>query len=63
MRKKMRRPNSIIIKRLPEGFTFGNNHFNDLYQRIQLEDTPETWKMLEGTEVKLNRRLFNYEKK
>ena len=46
---------SFIIKRLPVRFTFDNNYFNALYQRIPVGGyTKMVRNMLEGIEVKVN---------
>lgn len=44
-----------IIKRLPVCFTFDNNYFNALYQKILIGgNTKVVSKILEGIEVRLN---------
>ena len=51
---------AFIIKRLPVRYTFDNNYFNDLYQRIPIGGyTKIIEKMLEGIEVKLNTDFFD----
>ena len=47
---------AFIIKRLPFRFTYDNNYFNDRYQGIPIGGyTRMVEKLLEGTEVALNR--------
>ncbi len=50
---------AFIIKRLPVRFTYDNNYFNDNYQGIPIGGyTKMVEKMLEGTEVRLNKDFF-----
>ncbi|HHW89327.1 MAG TPA: UDP-galactopyranose mutase, partial [Clostridiales bacterium] len=50
----------FIIKRLPVRFTFDNNYFSDRYQGIPIGGyTIVIKKMLEGSEVMLNRDYFD----
>jgi UDP-galactopyranose mutase len=50
----------FIIKRLPVRFTFDNNYFSDRYQGIPIGGyTNIIKKMLEGSEVMLNRDYFD----
>ena len=50
---------AFIIKRLPVRFTYDNNYFDDNYQGIPIGGyTKMVEKMLEGTEVRLNKDFF-----
>lgn len=51
---------AFIIKRLPVRFTYDNNYFNDLYQGIRIGGyTGMIEKMLEGSDVILNKDFFD----
>lgn len=53
---------SFIIRRLPVRYTYDNNYFNDRYQGIPIGGyNPLIEKLLEGTEVQLDRDFLDHE--